>query len=104
MRLQGAYEKNGWVFLEDDNHGISRMTWKEAMLRANAVRKSELVVSIGKRTLGIQRVIEQMIKAAVAARKKDDPDWKVSRAVSMFTKSCKTSQHAPVQYVVPSDS
>jgi len=61
------------------------------MVHCQAVKEAEEQLPVGRRTPGIQRAIEAIIGAAVAARKKDpaQTDWSPPSSVSMYRPSNK---------------
>lgn len=84
MAIEGAYEEGGLVVIESDNAEPVRLTWRKAMEHCRAVAEMEQSVSMGRRTPGIQKAIEQIIAAAREARKKTEADWKPPTSVSMY--------------------
>jgi hypothetical protein len=84
MSIVGAYEEEGLVVIEFDNAEPTRITWKEAMKRCQAVAKSEASVAQGRREPGIQKAIEEIIGAAAKARKKTDGSWTPPKSVSGY--------------------
>lgn len=96
--LTGAYEKNGKVILECDDGPNVELSWREAMARCRAVSIAEKKERWKNRSLRIQKLIEQMVVAAVAARKKVDPKWSPPASVLGVATSKKASH-----IIVPGD-
>lgn len=86
MAIEGAYEEDGMVVIEFNDGPPARISWKEALERCQGVSIAEQKVSAGRRSPGIQRAIEQILGAAVAARKKDpgETGWTPPPRMSMF--------------------
>ncbi len=86
MSILGAYEESGLVVIEHSDHEPSCVTWRDALLRCNAVAQAEVGLPSGRREEGIQRAIEQIIAAARDARKKDpeQSNWTPPVSVSGF--------------------
>ena len=84
MAIEGAYEKDGFVFIEFSDHAPVRLTWREALERCKAIQQMETAVKSGYREAGVQRAVEQVIASARDARKKEDPAWRPPASVSMY--------------------
>lgn len=77
MAILGAYEDKGEVVLELSDDPPVRLSWREALTRAQAC--------IGDPS--VQGLIEEIIGAAKEARKKDPEQsgWDPPKSVSMYT-------------------
>ena len=91
MAIIGAYEENGLVVIEFRDHPPVKLHWRKAIERCRAISESESQLSLGRRALGIQKAVEEVIAASRVARKKDPEQgsWSPSRAVSMFIPASK---------------
>lgn len=85
MAIEGAYEENGQVVIEYSNAAPSRLPWRVAIQRCQAISQAEHSVGVNRREEGVQRAIEQIIAAAREARKKAEADWSPPTSVSMFS-------------------
>ncbi len=74
-KLIGAYEKGGLVCLDYDNRPMVMLTWRQAIERIAAIRQSEQHLPPGRRELSI-KAQDDVIVAAVEARRKAQPDWR----------------------------
>lgn len=83
--LCGAFEENGRVILEDDTLPRVSLSWREAMERCKAVAEMEQREKYNNRNPRIQKIIEEIIEASVAARKKEDPSWSPPGSVLGYT-------------------
>jgi len=86
MAIQDIYESGGLVTIQDDKLPEVQITWRQAIERCHALKSAEMRVSSKyDRTTNIQKLVEKMILAAVAARKKTEPDWKPPSSLLGFS-------------------
>ena len=99
MALVGAYEKGGLVWIESDDKPPVAITWRDAILRYKAIMDAEQSITFKRRSPKLQKVLEEVLAAAIESRKKDEKGWEPKKSMSTFipakekdVKSRKTSR------------